>query len=215
MRYFLAAGIVALKIAALASADVITADFHDAAPGRTVEVSQDGGDSYRDVRAGLMNWTKTGGDYSGVSGDFTTFCIELNEHVSNGNGYTYNVVAPDFAPTILGGMGAAKADLMAELYGRFYGALDFGSNTQMAGFQVAIWEIVYDDGLDLDGGSFRVRDTGAFYDFAVARLAALDGTGPRAQLDAFAAEGVQDQVVVPEPASLILIGMGLLALRKR
>jgi hypothetical protein len=195
----------------------ITATFHGVDPGRGVEVSLDGGDTSRETRAGKFNWTKDSGDYDGVDGDFSSFCIELVEQVGNGNQYTFGIETTADAPnTMPPGMGAAKADLLSEYFGRFIDVADMSSNKEMAAFQLGVWEIVYDDGLDLEDGDFRVMSDGNENALAQSWLNALDGSGPRIGLDALVAEGIQDQVVVPEPASLVMaLAAMLVAMRRR
>lgn len=218
MRGFLhsmvAGAVLAMGLSAAASAASLTATFNSVGPYNSISVSTDGAANFTGLPSGLMNWTKTGGDYAGVNGNFTTFCIELTEYVSGGGSYVYNIVSPDLAPTSLGGMGLAKADELSELFGRFYAGLNFSDADEMTAMQISVWNIVYDGDLTLAAGPFQVTNGGAYYGLANAMLGALDGTGPHAALDAMAAVGVQDQIV-PEPASLALLAAGLLLGRPR
>lgn len=204
----------ALSLAQAASAATLTATFNNVGPYNSVNASTDSAANFSGFPAGLMNWTKTGGDYAGVNGNFTTFCIELTEHVSNGGSYVYNIVSPDQAPTSLGGMGLAKAAELSELFGRFYAGLDFDNADDMTAMQLSVWNIVYDGDHTLAAGPFQVSNGGGYYGLAQSMLAALDGTGPQASLVAMAAVGVQDQII-PEPASLALLAAGLLLGRPR
>lgn len=218
MRAFSSLGVlgaiaVAGGLSAGAQAATLSATFHGASPSLTIELSLDGGDDYDDYTAGLMNWTKTGGDYDGVDGDYSTFCIELTEHVHSGDSYTFDVVDTELAPTSAS-MGIGKADLIDELYGRFFGGLDFDDPGEMAAFQLAVWEIVYDSGVDLTDGWFRAA-SGSYRSLAQSYLNSLDGSGPRLAVEALAREGVQDQLVVPEPASALLLSLALAAWRRR
>lgn len=204
---------VAGGLAAGAQAATLSATFHGASPSLTIQLSLDGGHDYDDYVAGLMNWTKTGGDYDGVDGDYSTFCIELTEHVHSGDSYTFDVVDTQLAPTS-SNMGIGKADLIDELYGRFFGDLNFDDPGEMAAFQLAVWEIVYDSGVDLTDGWFRAA-SGSHRSLAQSYLNALDGSGPRLAVEALAQVGVQDQLVVPEPASALLLSLSLAAWRRR
>lgn len=204
----------ALGLAQAASAATLTATFNNVGPYNSVSASTDGAANFSGFASGLMNWTKTGGDYAGVNGNFTTFCIELTEHVSNGGSYTYNIVSTDLAPTSLGGMGLAKAAELSELFGRFYAGLDFDNSDDMTAMQLSVWNIVYDGDHTLAAGPFQVSNGGAYFGLAQSMLGALDGTGPHASLLAMAAVGVQDQII-PEPASLVLLAAGLLLGRPR
>jgi PEP-CTERM motif len=215
----LLAGLVAA--AGIAQANTVEATFNDVNPGGTMVVSEDGGVTTSDAAGGVFNWTRTGGDFAGpgLSGDFMTVCIETAENVAFGNNYTYQVVNLEEAPSTQNpGMGAAKADLLRELFGRYFS--DSMTVDEAVMFQAATWEIVNDDGLDIDGDGFQVG-VGAGVTIAMqgqvqVMLDSLDGTGPTVQLMAIVGDGIQDQVfVVPAPGSLALLGLGAFGLRRR
>jgi len=201
--------------AAGASADTLSALFNGASPSRNVSLSLDGGESYDTVTAGLMNWTRTGGSSDAPAGDFTTFCIELDEHVAPSHTYNYDVVPIADAPTSLDGMGELKGDLLGELFDLYYGTSNFAFGDVAAAFQIAVWEIVYDDGVDLAGGIFRVANSGSHYGLADDMLDGLTGQYQGAPVIGLASRGSQDQVTVPEPASLGLLLLGIAGLLRR
>ncbi len=193
--------LVALLMPA-ASADLVHVTFQSVTPNRIVQLSLNGGAGYGSYYAGLMNWT-TDEPSARLADEFHTFCIELTEHVSFGGHYTYSLVDPALAPTALGGMGANRAGLLSELFGRYYPTANFTLADQAAAFQLAAWEIVHDTGLDLSTGTLRVRNNGAYWQLAESMLGSLTGSGPRMSLTAMAQTGVQDQVIVPEPTSML------------
>jgi hypothetical protein len=202
--------------AGVANASTLNATFNNVSPNDVVSLSLDGGSSYNSYYAGVMDWTKTGGDYAGVSGDFTTFCIEITEHVGFGGAYSFTMGDPSAGPTsFVGGMGVAKAALLSELYGRYYNTTNFSINDNAAAFQIAVWEIVNDADTSLSAGDFRVQNNGAYYTTAQNWLNSLNGTGPTMHIDAMLANGVQDQIVVPEPASLCMMLLSALPLLRR
>lgn len=208
-------------VCSLASAATVQATYLGTSPGVWGMVSLDSGVSFMGpVKAGQFNWNRTGGDYTGLTGTFATFCIEVHQDVYPSNNYTYNVNTVSNAPlpvNILYGtpMGAIKADRISELYGRFFGGLS--TNDDYAAFQLAIWDFVYDGGGSVGTGVFQASGFGAAMAQADAWIAAVDGTGPRmAGLGALSSDDWQDQIFTPAPGSLALIGLGgLVASRRR
>jgi hypothetical protein len=174
--------------------------------------------------AGLYSWEKTGGGGPFTVGTtFQTVCIELTENFSTGTTYTVNVVDPLNAPNPglpVGQMTPAKAALLSELHGRFLGLID--TDKEAAAFQVAVWEIVYDTGLNLNANQGQVYidnashlTAGTYGALAQSWLNQLDGTGPQPDLLALSKTGFQDQIIVdpvPAPPALVLAGIGFLGL---
>lgn len=170
-----------------------------------------------------MNWTRDGvmpGTYAGLQGDFQTFCIEVTQNVAFNTSYEYHVVNTENAPTIDPffslPMGAFKAGMLSELFGRFYSGLTTGSD--YGAFQMAIWEIVYEMGetpLNVDSGRFQIRNAAPEQAMANAMLGAINGEGPTMNLLALTSREFQDQVFVPTPGALALAGMGGLLISRR
>lgn len=199
-----------------------TGTFNGIVPPTPITWSVTGGAFNNAGAAGFFNWDKTGGTYGGVSGNFDAFCLELTETIQEPNSYTYKVVplASGLAPD---GDGANTFPLtplqvaqMEELWGRHRGSITVASSTA---FQLAIWEIVYDNNLIINGGGDSLQFTAPTPagDLALAQffLSTLDGTGPTMTLDAFTHPTQQDQIV-PAPGTIALLGVGgLLAARRR
>jgi hypothetical protein len=189
-----------------------------------------GGQAGTVVYGGVYMLDKTAGTGEGniwPDGPIGGLCIELHE-LAPVLTYTYDVVMPENAyNSFLGGaLGTEKADYLRELWGRFFDPDWIGSgpfcsqqNSAAEAFAAAVWEIIYEDlpasplqwDVTVDGTSC----TGGFLcsgiDTATANdwLHALDGTGPKADLRAFAYSGQQDYIVeVPEPATVALLGLG-------
>jgi len=155
------------------------------------------------------------------------FCIELDE-VAPTSTYTYQVMMPEDAFNDINGqaMGTTKANYLRELWAKYYdnawaagGAYTAQQHAAAEAFAAAIWEIVYEDlptsplGWDvtIDGTSgirgFRAEDldSGAANNW----LHSLTGSGPKADLRVFVNSGQQDYLVaVPEPATVMLLGLG-------
>lgn len=200
--------------ATLCHADVITARLDEVAPKRTVSLSRNSGASFEGVGAGTSQFTRLGGNYAGpgADGEFEAYCIQLTQSITWGETYDFETRAPELSPLPGQGMGAARADLLAELYGRFY-LPGTTSRDEAAAFQLAVWEIVHDDGTDLTSGLIQVEDTGIWFAMAQSWLASLDGQGPRSQLLAMTHLDKQDHIIlIPSAPALGLLAMsGLFA----
>ncbi len=170
--------------------------------------------------AGIFDWTRTGGDASNPTGDFKSFCVELDQTLSLGNTFTYEIIATSEGPKPglalgAGPMGQTKADMLAKLWAAHFDQALL-SNANAAAFQVAVWEIVYDGNLDLFDGGFQARYTnlGSAPVFVQTAQSWLDGLGnltEMAALRVMSNGSRQDQLVmVPLPAAawagLSLIG---------
>lgn len=199
-----------LAISSLAGADVITARFDEITPGRSISYSLDSGGSFHGTRAGSFLWSRLGGDYAGpgADGQFTSYCIEISQHISYGSTYNFETRAADLSPVPGAGMGAARADLLSEFFGRYYNP-QFTTNDDAAAFQVAVWEITHDNGLNLSSGVFRINDQGSLNLTAQSWLDSLDGSGPRLSLLAMTSLTAQDQLfVIPNASTAALLFMG-------
>jgi hypothetical protein len=119
----------------------------------------------RATDAGFYNFTRTGGDYEdSLSGAFTSFCIEINQPVRATRSYNYDVIELAEAPfpgVGVGagdglGMGLDKATDIQRLWAKYYDEIG-SSSLHAAAFQIAIWEILYDDERSLSSGNFQAR----------------------------------------------------------
>jgi MYXO-CTERM domain-containing protein len=164
---------------------------------------------------------------------FMALCIEPLEYVTPGSDYVWQLAELKDGANNIGGMGAAKADKLAELYGRYYPV--FGTPVSgVAGqaLQIATWEIVRESDPRLIVSSQNPAHGHTYYvwsgaDSAALALAqqylnALDGSGPRARnLRALTVRGAQDYVVqlnTPEPGYFGLVGLlsaAAIVLRRR
>lgn len=214
-------GVMGMAAAAQAGFDTLCATFNSVNPGSNGQYSLNSGANWQGTgTAGLFNWTRTSGTYAGAQGNFMSFCTELGENVAYGSNYCYEVKALEMAPSNIGGMGAAKAAQVRELFGRFYTPA-FGSvlsADRATAMQLSIWEIVFENGgaLDLTAGNAQfTNDNGAAVALAQAYLAALDGTGPmNNDVVVMSAAGVQDHII-PAPGTMALMGMGVIVAGRR
>jgi hypothetical protein len=218
----LAGGAIA-ALSMSAQATTIIATFNSMTPQSGVTVTYPS--TTNNTSAGRFNFTRTGGDHpvtplpnSPVS-SFWAFCVELGQTVSFGESVTYDVLPLASGGSVMGGIGAAKADSIRELLGAVYP--DFTqvlTNNQYAALQIAIWEITREDfgtyGYDVATGDVKFSGSNAtILNLANTFLANVDGVGPRAQgIRALVNERRQDMLVqfpVPEPGSLALALLGL------
>jgi hypothetical protein len=182
---------------------------------------------------GRINWTiQSNNNYKGslgaVGSPLSTYCIDITHSVTTGSAYTYNIDPALGADTqvIQGGFTQSQVDHLSELYGKYYS--DAGtSNLKAAAFQLAVWDIVYNDSLIQNDGtisgtaaftfSYNSNDAG----FSTANANALPGqittylkdlgSDPKADLRVLdSTSGNQNQLVLaaPEPSSLVLAGIG-------
>jgi hypothetical protein len=184
-----------------------------------------------------FNMDQTAGSLRLVGGpgaDFFAWCIEPREIINLNVQVVYNIVPLSQAATNIGGIGAAKANQVRELFGRFLP--DFSASvtaTEAAALQVALWEIVREtpgNPLDLATGNiyFTAASNAAVYNLAGSYLGAIDGTGPKAKrllalnngIFGVQGGGSQDllvQAAVPEPGSwaMLIAGFGLVGAAAR
>jgi len=192
--------------------------------------------------AGRFDWTVMsegpvdfGGHVFNNGDQFSTFCAELTGFMTPGETYTYGSIAVADMPANgdSTAMGAFRAGLLQELFdNRFQQAIS-GSTTDAAAFQVAVWEITYEDRLVelgsgggpplsellvADADTFIISEDSAVVDLANAWLAELHGGLLANSLMGF--DGVGESLsgpsqlgmpMVPLPAPLWLAGMGLVA----
>jgi hypothetical protein len=163
------------------------------------------------VNAGEINITTSG--ILGITNvtSFNTFCVETREHVGQA---TYNAQANTAA--IQGGTNGGTDPLNAEtawLFNQYLtGAVVLNTTADMADFQVAIWMWEGEVQDPLSGNALT------YYQSAIGKsLGGPDGIGPIRVLNlgTVADNFMYQDILVPEPATICLLGFGALSLIRR
>jgi hypothetical protein len=151
--------------------------------------------------------------------DYSVFCVDP-AHFASSSFLRYIAPAGDNLAAVLG---AARAVNIENLYNLYY-AGTIGSNANAAAFQIALWELAYDDGNLSTGAVQKTGSTGASMVSAVnALLGNLSYSGSnlyafslyQADRSVDGSSGqdyalVVSQAPVPAPLVLALSGLGLI-----
>jgi hypothetical protein len=194
--------------------------------------------------AGSLLWTVLPGG-SLPAGLLQSYCIDIFQDINFGqtvNDYSVSELHASPVYTAGGYMSADRANALRELVTDVSAHASYGSpfaftdSVHAAGFQLAVWEIVFEGDhtqlisglLSLSGGDFKVLSgSSAAVNQANAFLGLLNGSPSTANVMALTSPTAQDVAVllpttapisapVPEPASLLTWSMlGLLGLVRR
>jgi hypothetical protein len=207
-----------LLASSVVQAGTIEGKFDGVSPGDSINFTLNNGNT-QSTTAGVFDWTQISGPKLASGNSFETFCIDLTHHISPGGTYKYNLDGPTSnnadAQELAGGLGATKAPLLNELFGKYYDP-HFGNETAAA-FQIAVWDIVYDGGVPTANSPFKVTSTGTAETDALLWLNNLDPNkvANLVILDSSPYGDHQNQITLqptPEPSALVLTSIGIVGL---
>ncbi len=217
-RFGLAATISAALAAGCASASSVTVDYQN--PGNVFDMPlTDVGKVKFKSTAPVRSGTFYAGPFAVTSasmGDFLAWCIDIAQNMKDGEVYSQN-------DGLFGGVGSEIRTNIDKLFSTVYAEVD--TKNERAAFQFSLWEVLYDDGLDLGSGTFM--DNGTHADIRsiandyLARIAAENAKTGKYRYTFLASRTSQDLITVsavPLPAAgmMLIAGLGgLAALRRR
>lgn len=183
---------------------------------------------------GTGTWPKTVGawgfnmtDTTGPLGDFVAWCLDLASFLAPKDvAKPYKITTDPFFNS--DGLDATQKARVQSVFDANYTGLDLTNGNKVAGFQLALWDALYDGDGKLDGGTFRATASTSITDFAngyMSTAALWDGGRlfDMTFLESTGTGGDKRQnlvtvapVPVPAAGGLLLLAIGgLAALRRR
>ena len=131
---------------------------------------------------GAGDWPRSVGAYgfnmldgSGVLGSFVAWCLDLGSFLAKAGdgGQDYTITSDPFSNSY--GLSPAERARIQTVFDANYASVDLANGNQVAGFQLALWEMLYDGDGSLGTGSFMATASAAITGLANGYLAAAAG----------------------------------------
>ncbi|HMS55545.1 MAG TPA: PEP-CTERM sorting domain-containing protein [Fimbriimonadaceae bacterium] len=183
----------------------------------------------RDQQTVQFDAQRTGGTDTLVPTLFKAYCVEIGETIGTGSQAHPNVTPLLGSTTTNGGISgpvnfdAVRTSRLQTLWGSFFNSIG-GSNDRSAAFQLAVWELSFDDDVTLvefEGSKLFVKNDqyqSGITDIAEGWLSDIrNGVATQQQdLALLSGPGIQDLITpVPEPGTIAALGLGAAALLRR
>lgn len=223
----LLAGAMALSLlgtAASATTVSLTYNGPSAADPKTVNITATPVGSTGTTNAYGFNMT----DSVGPLGSFVAWCLDLGNFLANtgAGAQAYKITSDPFGNSY--GLDAAERARVQAVFDANYGSLNLSAGNEVAGFQLALWDALYDGDWDLSAGAFKATASAAITGLANGYLAAAAGwsDGKRYNMTFLESTGSTQRqnlvtvapVPIPAAGGLLLLalgGMGIAARRRK
>ena len=113
-------------------------------------------------------------DGNGILGNFIAWCLDLEHFLSSG---LYETTKTPFSNSF--GLNSAERARVQSVFDANYASLNSADNTQAAGFQVALWNALYDDDGVATAGAFAVAGGAVGAQADAFLTAAVNFAGPK------------------------------------
>jgi hypothetical protein len=125
----------------------------DAVPANYVTVTTTSTTPDRTVTGGAFG-LRMREDASDPLTEFLAWCLDIQSWLGTGGAYEYEITTSPFSNSY--GLDPTQFGRVADVFDANYGSLDETDGLQAAGFQVALWNALYDTDTDAGTGDFKL-----------------------------------------------------------
>jgi hypothetical protein len=131
------------------------------------------------VAPGSGGWPKTVGAYgfemtdtSGQMGSFLAWCLDVSHYLATSGSHSYTVTTTPFSNSY--GLDLGQMARVQSVFDANFTSLDATVGIQAAGFQLALWNALYDTDWLIAGGAFSATASSDILSLANSYLASAD-----------------------------------------